>query len=73
MRFFALERVIRGLIIAAAAYGVWRFSAHRGSIEGIFETIDEQGCMIVRTASGARVPVTAGDVYFGTAASAGIA
>jgi uncharacterized membrane protein (DUF2068 family) len=37
MRFFALERVIRGLVIAAAAYGVWRFSAHRGSIEKVFE------------------------------------
>ena len=40
-------------------------------IEGIFDTIDEQGCMIVRTAAGARVPITAGDVYFGNAASAG--
>ena len=38
-------------------------------IEGIFDTIDEQGCMIVRTAAGNRVPVTAGDVYFGNAAS----
>jgi uncharacterized membrane protein (DUF2068 family) len=37
MRFFALERVIRGVVIAAAAYGVWRFSAHRGSIQQIFE------------------------------------
>jgi uncharacterized membrane protein (DUF2068 family) len=37
MRFFALERVVRGLLIAAAAYGVWRFSAHRGSIERVFE------------------------------------
>jgi BirA family biotin operon repressor/biotin-[acetyl-CoA-carboxylase] ligase len=38
-------------------------------IEGIFDTIDEQGCMIVRTAEGHRVPITAGDVYFGNAAS----
>ncbi len=38
-------------------------------IEGIFDTIDEQGCMIVRTSAGARVPITAGDVYFGDAAS----
>jgi uncharacterized membrane protein (DUF2068 family) len=37
MRFFALERVIRGLAIVAAAYGVWRFSAHRGSIQKVFE------------------------------------
>lgn len=37
MRFFAFERVIRGLLIVAAAYGVWRFSAHRGSIERVFD------------------------------------
>jgi len=41
------------------------------TIEGTFDTIDEQGCMIVRTAAGRLVPITAGDVYFGTAASAG--
>jgi len=43
------------------------------AIEGTFDTIDEQGCMIVRTAAGRLVPVTAGDVYFGTAASSGAA
>lgn len=43
------------------------------SIEGIFDTIDETGCLIVRTADGMRVPVAAGDVYFGSAASAGAA
>src|ERR1700675_2550733 len=36
-------------------------------IEGIFDTIDDTGCMIVRTADGKRVPISAGDVYFGTA------
>ncbi|WP_454619320.1 biotin--[acetyl-CoA-carboxylase] ligase [Bradyrhizobium cenepequi] len=41
------------------------------TIEGTFDTIDEQGCMIVCTAEGKRVPITAGDVYFGSAASAG--
>jgi BirA family biotin operon repressor/biotin-[acetyl-CoA-carboxylase] ligase len=40
-------------------------------VEGIFDTIDEQGCLIVRTADGQRVPISAGDVYFGLAASAG--
>ena len=40
-------------------------------IEGIFDTIDEQGCMIVRTTTGDLVPITAGDVYFGSVASAG--
>jgi BirA family transcriptional regulator, biotin operon repressor / biotin---[acetyl-CoA-carboxylase] ligase len=41
------------------------------TIEGTFETIDEQGCMIVRAADGQLMPITAGDVYFGSAASAG--
>src|SRR6185312_1612571 len=36
------------------------------TIEGTFDTIDEQGCMIVRTAAGQLVPITAGDVYFGS-------
>jgi BirA family transcriptional regulator, biotin operon repressor / biotin---[acetyl-CoA-carboxylase] ligase len=43
------------------------------SVEGIFDTIDETGCMIVATAAGTRVPISAGDVYFGSAASAGAA
>jgi BirA family biotin operon repressor/biotin-[acetyl-CoA-carboxylase] ligase len=42
-------------------------------IEGTFDTIDETGCLIVRTSDGERVPVSAGDVYFGSAASAGAA
>jgi BirA family biotin operon repressor/biotin-[acetyl-CoA-carboxylase] ligase len=41
------------------------------AIEGTFDTIDEQGCMIIRTSTGALVQVTAGDVYFGSAASMG--
>jgi BirA family biotin operon repressor/biotin-[acetyl-CoA-carboxylase] ligase len=40
-------------------------------VRGTFDTIDEQGCMIVRTAEGTLVPITAGDVYFGSAASMG--
>jgi len=39
-------------------------------IEGTFDTIDEQGCMVVRTMEGRMVPITAGDVYFGSAATA---
>jgi BirA family transcriptional regulator, biotin operon repressor / biotin---[acetyl-CoA-carboxylase] ligase len=42
-----------------------------GAVEGTFDTIDDAGCLIVRTADGKRVPITAGEVYFGTAASAG--
>jgi BirA family transcriptional regulator, biotin operon repressor / biotin---[acetyl-CoA-carboxylase] ligase len=43
------------------------------AVEGTFDTIDEAGCLIVRTANGKRVPITAGEVYFGTAASVGAA
>lgn len=43
------------------------------TVEGTFETIDDTGCMIVRTSGGDRVSISAGDVYFGSAASAGAA
>jgi uncharacterized membrane protein (DUF2068 family) len=37
MRFFAVERGIRGVIVALAAWGVWRFAHSRESIQQIFE------------------------------------
>ncbi|MQY06765.1 DUF2127 domain-containing protein [Actinomadura macrotermitis] len=37
MRFFAVERAVRGLLVLVAAYGVWRFAESRGSIQRIFE------------------------------------
>jgi BirA family biotin operon repressor/biotin-[acetyl-CoA-carboxylase] ligase len=40
-------------------------------VEGMFDTLDESGCMVIRTSDGGRVPISAGDVYFGSAASAG--
>jgi BirA family biotin operon repressor/biotin-[acetyl-CoA-carboxylase] ligase len=43
------------------------------TIEGTFDTIDEAGCMIVRTVDGTLIPISAGDVYFGSAASVGTA
>jgi BirA family transcriptional regulator, biotin operon repressor / biotin---[acetyl-CoA-carboxylase] ligase len=43
------------------------------TVEGTFDSIDETGCLIVRTAGGKLVPISAGDVYFGSAASAGAA
>ena len=43
------------------------------TVEGTFDTIDDTGCMMVRTTDGKRVPISAGDVYFGLAASAGAA
>lgn len=44
-----------------------------GLIAGTFDTIDETGCLIVRTAEGKRLPIAAGDVFFGPTASAGAA
>jgi BirA family biotin operon repressor/biotin-[acetyl-CoA-carboxylase] ligase len=41
------------------------------SIAGIFETIDDAGCLIVRMEDGKKVPISAGDVYFKSTASAG--
>jgi BirA family transcriptional regulator, biotin operon repressor / biotin---[acetyl-CoA-carboxylase] ligase len=37
---------------------------------GIFETIDSSGRLIIRDDTGARFPITAGDVHFGATASA---
>ncbi|MEH2527416.1 MULTISPECIES: biotin--[acetyl-CoA-carboxylase] ligase [unclassified Bradyrhizobium] len=58
------------------AFGVGeRVAVQTGTakIEGTFDTIDDTGCLIVRTAEGRRMPITAGEVYFGTAASVGAA
>ena len=41
------------------------------TVAGIFDTIDNTGCMIVRTSTGESVPISAGDVHFGLAASVG--
>src|SRR6185436_15729959 len=43
------------------------------TVEGTFDTIDETGCLIVRSKEGKRTPITAGEVYFGAAASVGAA
>jgi BirA family biotin operon repressor/biotin-[acetyl-CoA-carboxylase] ligase len=43
------------------------------AVQGTFDTLDEAGCMVIRTSDGKRVPISAGDVYFGSAASAGAA
>jgi len=47
--------------------------AGKTTLEGTFDTIDETGCLIVRTADGKRMPIAAGEVYFGAAASVGAA
>jgi len=38
-------------------------------LQGIFETLDEQGRLVLHDIEGRRMTVTAGDVYFGTAAT----
>jgi BirA family biotin operon repressor/biotin-[acetyl-CoA-carboxylase] ligase len=43
------------------------------TVTGTFDTIDETGCMIIGTSDGRRIPISAGDVYFGSAASVGAA
>ncbi|MBR0752482.1 biotin--[acetyl-CoA-carboxylase] ligase [Bradyrhizobium jicamae] len=43
----------------------------QATLEGTFDTIDDTGCLMVRTADGRLMPVTAGEVHFGNAASAG--
>lgn len=58
------------------AYGLGeRVAIQNGAVtvEGMFDTLDETGCLIVRTADGRRVPIAAGEVYFGAAASVGAA
>jgi BirA family transcriptional regulator, biotin operon repressor / biotin---[acetyl-CoA-carboxylase] ligase len=42
-------------------------------VEGTFDTLDESGCMVIRTSGGERVPISAGEASFGSAASAGAA
>jgi len=40
-------------------------------IEGLFDSIDETGCLMIRTPEGRQIPIAAGDVHFGSTASAG--
>jgi BirA family biotin operon repressor/biotin-[acetyl-CoA-carboxylase] ligase len=66
---------IRRLWLERAAGLGQPVAIHSGAstVEGIFESIDEAGCLMVRTADGNRIPISAGDVYFGSAASVGAA
>ena len=41
------------------------------TVEGIFDTIDETGCLIVADRDGKRTTISAGDVHFGSAKSSG--
>ena len=66
---------IRKLWLERAAGLGERVAINTGTttLEGIFDTIDDTGCLIVRTADGRRLPVAAGEVFFGSAASVGAA
>jgi BirA family biotin operon repressor/biotin-[acetyl-CoA-carboxylase] ligase len=66
---------IRRLWLERAAGLGERIAINTGNatVEGTFDTIDESGCMIVRTADGRHLPIAAGEVYFGSAASVGAA
>src|SRR6202161_2901637 len=64
---------IRRLWLARAAGLGQKVTGRNGgsTVEGTFDTLDEAGCMVIRTSNGGRVAISAGDVYFGSAASAG--
>jgi BirA family transcriptional regulator, biotin operon repressor / biotin---[acetyl-CoA-carboxylase] ligase len=66
---------IRRLWLQRAAGLGQPVAVHTGAatVAGIFDTIDDTGCLVVRTSDGLQVPISAGDVYFGAAASAGAA
>ncbi|WLB58208.1 biotin--[acetyl-CoA-carboxylase] ligase [Bradyrhizobium sp. 521_C7_N1_3] len=66
---------IRKLWLARACGLGERVAINTGTmtLEGIFDTIDDTGCLIVRTVDGRRLPVAAGEVFFGSAASVGAA
>ncbi|MGY8633914.1 biotin--[acetyl-CoA-carboxylase] ligase [Bradyrhizobium sp. 14AA] len=66
---------IRKLWLERAAGLGERVAINTGAttLEGIFDTIDDTGCLIVRTAEGRRVPVAAGEVFFGPVRSVGAA
>ncbi|MDA9436433.1 biotin--[acetyl-CoA-carboxylase] ligase [Bradyrhizobium sp. CCBAU 51627] len=66
---------IRKLWLERAARLGEPIAIHTGTmvLEGTFDTIDDTGCLIVRTAEGRRVPVAAGEVFFGPVRSVGAA
>ena len=72
-RGFARDpQAVAGARLPASANGS-RSNTGTMTLEGIFDTIDDTGCLIVRTVDGRRVPVAAGEVFFGSAASVGAA
>jgi len=66
---------IRKLWLERAARLGEPIAIHTGTtvLESIFDTIDDTGCLIVRTAEGRFVPIAAGEVFFGPVRSVGAA
>lgn len=64
---------IRRLWLERAAGLGERVSIQSGlsTITGTFDGLDQSGCMVIVTSSGAREAIAAGDVYFGAAGSTG--
>lgn len=64
---------IRRLWLERAAGLGEQVSIQSGSstIAGTFDGLDESGCMVIVTSSGARETIAAGDVYFGSVGSTG--
>lgn len=60
----------RWLALAAGLGQPVSIDTGQTTVSGIFDTIDETGCMIIRTSTDDRVLISAGDVHFGQAASA---
>ncbi|ABD87970.1 biotin--[acetyl-CoA-carboxylase] ligase [Rhodopseudomonas palustris] len=58
---------------AAGLGGTVSIRSGATTVEGLFDSIDDTGCLIVRTPEGRQIPIAAGDVYFSSTASAGAA
>lgn len=59
----------RWLALATGVGGPVAVQVGGRAVSGTFETIDDNGYLIVATAEGNRVPIASGDVFFGDAAS----
>jgi BirA family biotin operon repressor/biotin-[acetyl-CoA-carboxylase] ligase len=59
----------RWLSLAAGVGGPVAVQVGGRTVSGTFETVDDNGYLIVATSDGQRVPIASGDVFFGDAAS----
>lgn len=60
----------RWLACAAGRGEVVSIQTGSGAVSGVFETMDDAGCLVIALAGGGRETIAAGDVYFGDVASA---